>query len=106
MIGHSGVTEVRINIVRQIANCSMEKATKTLLALQETEIENPDTAGDKQYDTSTQTASTLCGVCKHTFLKYAENYPDELPYVKLGCAFKFSRNDVEAFIRRRIHGAG
>lgn len=98
----------RAGIVQQITQCSPQQAAKAIRRLAEygATLASTDTvpANSARFNLPTQTAAVLCGVSKHTFLKYAGQYPDELPYLRLGIAFRFCRADVLAFIRRRVQG--
>lgn len=93
----------RVQIVQQVTGCTEAVAKKTItrLASYDSALAIPETVN--RFNISTNVAATLCGVCKHTFLKYAEDHPDELPYVKLGCKFRFSHEDVRVFIQKRIN---
>ncbi len=94
----------RVQIVQQVTGCTEAIAQKVITRLAAYDSELPISETNNRFNMSTQSAATLCGVCKSTFLKYAEDHPDELPYVKLGCKFRFSRDDVQAFIHKRING--
>lgn len=95
----------QIAIIQQVTGCTASKAKLVINRLSEYAGDPPSTGMNRRFDISTQTAATLCGVCKHTFLKYASDNPSELPRLQIGNGFKFSRVDVQAFINRRIQSS-
>jgi excisionase family DNA binding protein len=101
--------EERANIVQQLTDCLPATAEKVVRRLAEYEavlpVSDPVLIGYNRFDTSTQTAAVLCGVVKHTFLKYAAEHPEELPYLAIGNKFRFRRADINAFLKRRLQGS-
>ena len=94
----------QIAIIQQVTGCTVSKAELVIRRLSEYSTSPTDTGNNNRFNISTQAAATWCGVSKHTFLKYANDYPAELPYLKMGIRFMFQREDSQAFIHRRIQG--